>query len=78
MGVGRPRGSPKDVIVTCQQCATQFHLDDAKVPESGIKVRCSRCKFAFQVESPEQPSGDHAASVSQAALATDRKGSIEL
>jgi len=57
------------VIVTCHQCATQFHLDDAKVPPDGIRVRCSRCKFAFMVDSPEQPAVDHGESVAAAALA---------
>jgi predicted Zn finger-like uncharacterized protein len=40
------------VIVTCERCATQFRLDDAKVPQRGVRVRCSRCKHAFFVESP--------------------------
>jgi predicted Zn finger-like uncharacterized protein len=38
------------VIVTCQRCATQFQLDDSKIPASGIRVRCSRCKHAFFLE----------------------------
>ncbi len=42
------------MIVTCEQCATQFHLDDAKVPPGGVRVRCSRCKHAFFIE----PAGD--------------------
>jgi predicted Zn finger-like uncharacterized protein len=37
------------VIVTCEECSTQFQLDDAKVPARGIRVRCSRCKHAFLV-----------------------------
>jgi predicted Zn finger-like uncharacterized protein len=40
------------VIVTCEQCSTQFQLDDAKVPETGARVRCSRCKHAFFIEAP--------------------------
>jgi predicted Zn finger-like uncharacterized protein len=42
------------LIVTCEQCATQFHLDDAKVPVGGVRVRCSRCKHAFFIE-PKSP-----------------------
>ena len=38
------------MIVTCEQCATQFQLDDAKVPVGGVRVRCSRCKHAFFIE----------------------------
>jgi len=40
------------LTVTCEQCATQFHLDDAKVPPGGARVRCSRCKHAFFIEPP--------------------------
>ncbi len=38
------------MIVTCAKCATQFQLDEARVPDSGIRVRCSVCKHAFFVE----------------------------
>ena len=56
------------MIVTCQQCATQFYLEDAKVPEAGIRVRCSRCKFAFMVESPQQSEIAHGESVARESL----------
>jgi len=59
------------VIVTCHQCATQFHLDDAKVPPEGIRVRCSRCKFAFMVESPQQAAVDHGEAVARETRAND-------
>lgn len=45
------------MIVTCEQCETQFQLDDSRVPAAGVKVRCSRCKHAFFVK-PEAPAGD--------------------
>jgi len=38
------------VIITCEQCGTRFHLDDGRVPESGVRVRCSRCEYAFFVK----------------------------
>jgi predicted Zn finger-like uncharacterized protein len=57
-----------DVIITCQECQTQFQLDDAKVPETGIRVRCSRCKCAFFVESPHRPDPDHASQLAREAL----------
>ncbi|MEM7412468.1 MAG: zinc-ribbon domain-containing protein [Myxococcota bacterium] len=38
------------MIVTCERCATQFQLDDTRVPVDGVRVRCSRCKHAFMVE----------------------------
>jgi predicted Zn finger-like uncharacterized protein len=71
VGIGRAKGSRIDVIVTCQQCATQFHLDDTKVPKDGIRVRCSRCKFAFLVESPQQSDFEHGASVARDSFASD-------
>lgn len=37
------------MIVQCDQCNTRFKLDDAKVKESGVKVRCSKCKHVFIV-----------------------------
>jgi predicted Zn finger-like uncharacterized protein len=40
------------VIVTCERCATQFKLDDERVPSDGVRVRCSRCKHAFFIEPP--------------------------
>jgi predicted Zn finger-like uncharacterized protein len=43
------------VIVTCERCSTQFQLDDSRVPQRGVRVRCSRCKHAFRVV-PEQAS----------------------
>jgi predicted Zn finger-like uncharacterized protein len=59
------------VIVTCEQCETQFQLDDSKVPESGIRVRCSRCKHAFFVESPHRPDTARADDLAREALAQD-------
>jgi len=41
-----------NVIVACERCATQFQLDDERVPEDGVRVRCSRCKHAFFIERP--------------------------
>lgn len=49
------------MIIVCEHCQTQFHLDDAKVPEGGTRVRCSRCRHAFFVEPPssdEELAGD--------------------
>jgi predicted Zn finger-like uncharacterized protein len=59
------------VIVTCEQCETQFQLDDSKVPEGGIRVRCSRCKRAFFVESPHRPDIERADDLAREALAPD-------
>jgi predicted Zn finger-like uncharacterized protein len=40
------------VVIACEHCNTRFQLDDARVPESGVRVRCSRCKHAFFVAPP--------------------------
>jgi predicted Zn finger-like uncharacterized protein len=40
------------LIVTCEMCTTQFQLDDSRVPAGGVRVRCSRCKHAFYIETP--------------------------
>jgi predicted Zn finger-like uncharacterized protein len=49
------------MIIQCDQCNTKFKLDDAKVPDKGVKVRCARCKniFLVQKEAPaEEPDFD--------------------
>jgi predicted Zn finger-like uncharacterized protein len=58
------------VIVTCEQCSTQFRLDDARVPERGARVRCSRCKHSFFVK-PETPAGDAVESAVERALSQE-------
>jgi len=40
------------VIVTCQACETSFQLDESRIPEKGIRVRCSRCREAFFLPHP--------------------------
>ena len=39
------------MIVQCDQCNSKFRLDDSKVKEGGVKVRCSKCKNIFIVQS---------------------------
>jgi predicted Zn finger-like uncharacterized protein len=49
------------MIIQCDHCNTKFKLDDAKVPEKGVKVRCAKCKniFLVQREAPaEEPDFD--------------------
>jgi len=46
------------MIITCPECLTKFQLDETRIPEGGAKVRCSRCKYVFQLpksEPAEQP-----------------------
>ncbi len=41
-----------DLIVTCEKCSTSFQLDEARLPMSGARVRCSKCKHAFFLANP--------------------------
>lgn len=38
------------MIIQCVQCKARFRLDDSKVSDAGIKVRCSKCKHIFVVK----------------------------
>jgi predicted Zn finger-like uncharacterized protein len=38
------------MIVQCDKCRTKFRIADAKVSDSGVKVRCSRCAHVFIVK----------------------------
>ncbi|MCL2179276.1 MAG: zinc-ribbon domain-containing protein [Proteobacteria bacterium] len=37
------------MIVKCEQCKTRFRLADERVPPSGARVRCARCRHVFRV-----------------------------
>lgn len=41
--------------VTCPQCSTVFRVDPAKVPERGIRARCSVCSGLIAVRRPVAP-----------------------
>jgi predicted Zn finger-like uncharacterized protein len=38
------------LIVRCENCQTEFSLDDSQVAPGGATVRCSVCAFVFRVE----------------------------
>jgi predicted Zn finger-like uncharacterized protein len=59
------------VIVTCERCSTQFRLDDNRVPEQGVRVRCSRCKHAFRVERPASSEDERIQQAAARALEPD-------
>ncbi|BCS52190.1 DUF3426 domain-containing protein [Geobacter sp. SVR] len=42
------------MIIQCERCNTKFRLDDSKVTDKGVKVRCARCRHIFSV-TKEQP-----------------------
>ena len=51
---------------TCPQCQTVFRVDPAKVPEAGVRARCSVCAGVFWVR---REAASSAPSVSSAPLA---------
>ena len=53
--------------IVCPHCNTNYQIDDSKVPEKGLPVKCSVCGNKFRVfreqeeEKSEQPEEDNAA-----------------
>ncbi|MDD2580515.1 MAG: DUF3426 domain-containing protein [Desulfuromonadaceae bacterium] len=37
------------MIIQCAKCQARFRLDDSRVTDKGVKVRCTRCKHVFRV-----------------------------
>lgn len=35
------------MIVYCEKCNSKFQVDDAKIPDAGVKARCSVCSHSF-------------------------------
>lgn len=42
------------ITVHCPSCAKTFPVDPLKIPEKGVKVRCSSCAEIFRVERPAE------------------------
>ena len=43
------------ITITCPSCSSSFPVDPAKIPEGGVKARCSSCGHVFRVEKPTEP-----------------------
>jgi predicted Zn finger-like uncharacterized protein len=56
------------VVVTCEKCSTRFRLDESRIPPSGARVRCSRCKHAFFLAPSARPGPDAIHAVAAEAL----------
>ena len=41
------------MIIQCEKCQTRFRLDDSRVTDKGVKVRCTKCKNVFRVHREE-------------------------
>lgn len=47
------------MIIQCEKCSTKFRLDDSRVTDAGVRVRCSRCSHTFVVRrEPVDDTGD--------------------
>lgn len=46
------------MIIQCEQCRTKFKLDDERITERGVRVRCAKCRHVFTVRRPETDSFD--------------------
>jgi len=62
------------VIITCEKCQTRFQLDDSRVPENGLRARCSRCEHAFFVKPMPESGGDFVEGAVSQALEEHAKG----
>jgi predicted Zn finger-like uncharacterized protein len=48
------------MIIQCDKCQTKFRLDDAKIKDDGVKVRCAKCRNVFRVARDVQEVGQRA------------------
>ena len=56
------------MIIQCEQCRTKFRLDDARIKDNGVKVRCARCRHVFTVTKQQPaPAADFGIAFDQAA-----------
>lgn len=42
------------MIIQCDKCQSKFKIDDSKVTEKGVKVRCKKCSNIFTVYPPKE------------------------
>ncbi|MCK5236794.1 MAG: zinc-ribbon domain-containing protein [Deltaproteobacteria bacterium] len=49
------------MIIQCEHCSAKFRIDDSKVGDKGVKVRCTKCKDVFVVKPIEAPAPEVAA-----------------
>jgi predicted Zn finger-like uncharacterized protein len=63
------------LILSCERCETRFRLDESRLPATGARVRCSRCKHAFFVRPPGTPEAAAIEELAQQAAVTGRPAS---
>ncbi len=59
------------MIIQCEQCRTKFRLDDEKVSDRGVKVRCAKCRHVFVVHKPSTQGDSATADPAQVELSTN-------
>lgn len=42
------------MVIVCPECKTKFRVDPERIPETGTKVRCARCKHVFKATKPAE------------------------
>ena len=42
------------MIILCEKCKKKYDVDDNKIPENGIRVRCIQCGNIILIRRPEQ------------------------
>jgi len=47
------------MIIKCYKCRTSYRIDDAKIKDTGTKLRCSRCMHEFTVSRPPIDNQEH-------------------
>lgn len=40
------------MLITCEDCDSRFQLDDSRMKEEGVKVKCSKCGKVFMAYAP--------------------------
>ncbi|MBW1813472.1 MAG: zinc-ribbon domain-containing protein, partial [Deltaproteobacteria bacterium] len=50
------------MLITCEECNSGFQLDDSRMKEEGVKVKCSKCSNVFMAYPPSsiESSGEDA------------------
>lgn len=66
------------MIIQCEKCQARFRLDDSRVSDKGVKVRCAKCKHVFTVrkEEPETELFEHGVALSAFSSVTDEREAL--
>ncbi len=41
------------MVIVCPECTTKFRINPERIPDSGAKVRCARCRTVFKATKPD-------------------------